>query len=240
PRDRARLRVGQVLAAAAGERIGVVRVERADRQPTIDLSDRAPARHWWRAPLVWTGGVLLYALVLTVQVGLPLWIALQGAAVYLYSLAILSIPVRLWMQRSLAAGRPSPRQLTLYVLAGLATVGVWFWANVLYNRYTIGPAYWTLVYAGNWIFQLLFSVTVYGTVVGLSLTAQAWRRERDRDRREAELRLVARDAELGAIRAQFQPHFVLNALNSLLALIDKDPALARTMVVRLADVMKSV
>ena len=52
--------------------------------------------------------------------------------------------------------------------------------------------------------------------------------------------LVARDAELGAIRAQFQPHFVLNALNSLLALIDKDPALARTMVVRLADVMKSV
>jgi len=135
---------------------------------------------------------------------------------------------------------PTPWQLTLYVLAGLATVGLWFWANMLYNRFTIGPGYWEYVYAGNWIFQLLFAVTVYGTVVGLSLTAQAWRRERDRDRREAELMLVAREAELGAIRAQFQPHFVLNALNSLLALIDKDPALARTMVVRLADVMKSV
>jgi sensor histidine kinase YesM len=218
----------------------VVSLERPERTPTIDLSDRAPARLWWRAPLLWTGAVLLYALVLTVQVGLPASISLPGSAIYLYSLAILSIPVRLWMKRSLSLGRPTPWQLTLYVLAGLATVGLWFWANMLYNRFTIGPGYWEYVYAGNWIFQLLFAVTVYGTVVGLSLTAQAWRRERDRDRREAELMLVAREAELGAIRAQFQPHFVLNALNSLLALIDKDPALARTMVVRLADVMKSV
>jgi len=217
-----------------------VSLERPERTPTIDLSDRAPTRLWWRAPLLWTGAVLLYALVLTVQVGLPASISLPGSAVYLYSLAILSIPVRLWMKRSLSLGRPTPWQLTLYVLAGLATVGLWFWANMLYNRFTIGPGYWEYVYAGNWIFQLLFAVTVYGTVVGLSLTAQAWRRERDRDRREAELMLVAREAELGAIRAQFQPHFVLNALNSLLALIDKDPALARTMVVRLADVMKSV
>ncbi|HKW01526.1 MAG TPA: histidine kinase [Vicinamibacterales bacterium] len=218
----------------------MVNLDQQERTPTIDLSDRPPARLWWRGPLLWTGGVLLYALVLTVQVGLPLSISLPSAAIYLYSLAIISIPVRMWMQRSLSRGRPTASQLTWYVLAGFATVGLWFWANMLWNRYTIGPAYWSLVYAGNWIFQLLFAVTVYGTVVGLQLTAQAWRRERERDRREAELMLVARDAELGAIRAQFQPHFVLNALNSLLALIDKDPALARTMVVRLADVMKSV
>jgi two-component system, LytTR family, sensor kinase len=72
------------------------------------------------------------------------------------------------------------------------------------------------------------------------LTADAWRRERERERREADLTVAARDAELLAIKAQFQPHFVLNALNSLLALIDADPALARTMVVRLADLMKAV
>ncbi len=218
----------------------MVTEDRRDRPPTIDLSDRPPARSWWRGPLLWTGGVLIYALVLTLQVGLPLWMSLPQSAIYLYSLAFLSLPVRLWMRRSLAAGRPTARQLMLYVLGGIATVGLWFWANMLFNRLTIGPAYWELIYAGNWIFQLLFALTVYGTVVGLSLTAQAWRRERDRDRREAELMIVARDAELGTIRAQFQPHFVLNALNSLLALIDTNPALARTMVVRLADVMKSV
>jgi LytS/YehU family sensor histidine kinase len=81
---------------------------------------------------------------------------------------------------------------------------------------------------------------VYGTVLGITLTSQSWTRERERERREAELAIVAREAELSAIRNQFQPHFVLNALNSLLALIDTDPALARTMVVRLADVTKAV
>lgn len=207
---------------------------------TIDLSDRPPSRTGWRAPALWTGAVLLYALVLSVQVGLPFGISLEQSAVYLYSLALLSIPARWWMRRSLAAGRPTPRQLALYIAAGLVTVGVWFGANLLYNRITVGPQYWAYIYEGSWIFQLLFAITVYGTVLGITLTAQAWQREQDRDRRETELRLLARDAELGAIRAQFQPHFVLNALNSLLALIDVDPALARTMVVRLADVMKSV
>ena len=78
------------------------------------------------------------------------------------------------------------------------------------------------------------------TVRGLTLTAQAWTRERERERREAALVVAARDSELAAIKTQFQPHFVLNALNSLLALIDRDPALARTMVVRLSDLMKAV
>jgi signal transduction histidine kinase len=212
----------------------------SEHATTIDLSDRAPARSRWRGPALWTAGVVLYALVLSLQIGLPPSIALVQSAIYLYSLAILSIPARWWMRKTMAAGRPSAGQIALHVAAGLTTVGVWFSLDVLYNRYTIGPAYWGLVYEGNWIFQLVFAITVYGTVLGLTMTAEAWRRERDRDRREAELMVLARDAELAAIRAQFQPHFVLNALNSLLALIDSDPALARTMVVRLADVMKSV
>ncbi|HUL71698.1 MAG TPA: histidine kinase [Vicinamibacterales bacterium] len=211
-----------------------------ERAATVDLSDRVPARSWWRGPALWTAAVVLYALVLDLQIGLPAPIALRESSVYLYSLAILSIPARWWMRKTMAAGRPSAGQLALHVAAGLATVGVWFISNILYTRYEIGPAYWTIVYQGNWIFQLAFAITVYGTVLGLTMTTYAWQRERDRDRREAELRVLARDAELGAIRAQFQPHFVLNALNSLLALIDSDPALARTMVVRLADVMTSV
>jgi LytS/YehU family sensor histidine kinase len=83
-------------------------------------------------------------------------------------------------------------------------------------------------------------VTAYGTVIGLTMAAASFQRERERERREAALAIQARDAELGAIRSQFQPHFVLNALNSLLALIERDPAAARAMVVRLADVMKEV
>jgi LytS/YehU family sensor histidine kinase len=123
---------------------------------------------------------------------------------------------------------------------GVVTVAAWFGVNMLYSRIAVGPYFWRVVYQDSWLFQLLFGITVYGMVLGITLTVQSWRREQERERQAASLALLARDAELNAIRAHFQPHFVLNALNSLLALIDQDPVLARTMVVRLADVMKAV
>src|SRR4029077_11005476 len=93
PRARPGPGVGEVLAVAAGKRTRVVSLERPERPRTIDFSDSAPPRLGWPGPLLWTGAVLLYALVLTVQVGLPASISLPQSAIYLYSLAILSIPV---------------------------------------------------------------------------------------------------------------------------------------------------
>lgn len=207
---------------------------------TIDLTDDAPAQRWWRGVALWTLGAFLYAAVLWLQIGLPFVISLQSAAVYVYSLGLLTIPVRRWSWRAMARATPTPALVVKHVAFGLVTVAAWLSTNLLHDRIVVGPHFWNIIYKDSWLFQLLFALTVYGTVMGGTLTAQSWRRERERERREAELTILAREAELGAIRAQFQPHFVLNALNSLLALIDRDPALARTMVVRLADVMKAV
>jgi signal transduction histidine kinase len=207
---------------------------------TVDLSDPSPRSAWWLPVLVWTAAVLLYAVALSVQIPLPFRAALESSAVYLYSLALLTIPGRRWSWRDMAARRPTPTRLAGHLAIGVVTIAAWFGVNMLYQRVRIGPYFWQVIYTGNFLFQVMFAITVYGMVLGVTLTAQSWRRERERERREAELTILARDAELGAIRAQFQPHFVLNALNSLLALIDQDPALARTMVVRLADVMKAV
>ena len=207
---------------------------------TIDLSDQARTRTRWRPLAAWTGGTFVYAAVLSAQIGLPFTWALRQSAVYLFSLALLMIPVvrlsRRWMTRDPPANALIARHLAM----GLAVLGVWRGITLLHDRLVVGPHFWQLIYAQSWMFQFLFDVVVYGMALGAILTSQAWRRERERERREAALTIVARDAELGAIRAQFQPHFVLNTLNSVLALIDSDPALARTMVVRLADLMKAV
>jgi len=213
--------------------------------PTLDLSSDVPAlsparRAWWVPVLVWTGAVVLYAIVLHLEIHLPVAIAFESSAVYLYSLAVLTIPANRWSRQRLAEGRPSMGRLAGQIAIGLVTLAAWMGVNMLYERVTLGPDFWRIVYADNFLFQLLFSVTIYGMVLGVTLTTQAWEREQARERREAALTILAREAQLGTLKAQFQPHFVLNALNSLLALIDRDPALARTMVVRLADVMKAV
>ncbi|HXA51149.1 MAG TPA: histidine kinase [Candidatus Acidoferrum sp.] len=55
---------------------------------------------------------------------------------------------------------------------------------------------------------------------------------------EQELRLLAGRAELKALRAQINPHFLFNALNAIAGLIQTQPALAEDTVERLAEVFR--
>ena len=178
--------------------------------------------------------------MLHTQVAVPLWPAVQSSAVYYFSLALLMLPISRISERLLSERHGAVTVAAAHIGLGLITVAVWQAMVLAHFRIMIGPRYWEIVFEKSWMFQLLFAVAIYGTALSVTLTRQAWRRERERERREAALIVAARDAELMALKAQFQPHFVLNALNSLLALIDVNPALARTMVVRLSDLMKGV
>lgn len=55
--------------------------------------------------------------------------------------------------------------------------------------------------------------------------------------REAEV--LARDAELRALKAQINPHFLFNSLNSITALTTVDPSRAREMCIRLSDFLRN-
>jgi sensor histidine kinase YesM len=53
-----------------------------------------------------------------------------------------------------------------------------------------------------------------------------------------QLLTVVKEAELRALKSQVNPHFIFNSLNSLRALIDEDPARARTSVTQLANLLR--
>ena len=68
-------------------------------------------------------------------------------------------------------------------------------------------------------------------------------RESERQRGEAEaerwrLEAVAREAELRALQAQVNPHFLFNSLNTVRALITENPDEARQAVTDLADLLR--
>jgi two-component system, LytTR family, sensor kinase len=68
-------------------------------------------------------------------------------------------------------------------------------------------------------------------------------REREaigRQSREALLVQQVTEAELRALRAQINPHFLFNSLNTVADLIVRDPARAETMTLRLASVFRHV
>lgn len=51
--------------------------------------------------------------------------------------------------------------------------------------------------------------------------------------------ILAREAQLKALKAQVNPHFLFNSLNSISALTTFDPAQAREMCIRLADFLRT-
>jgi LytS/YehU family sensor histidine kinase len=77
----------------------------------------------------------------------------------------------------------------------------------------------------------LLSVTVHYLV-------QAGEDSTDATRRALESQIAQRDAELRALRAQVDPHFLFNSLNSVVALIGPDPDKAREMCQLLADFLR--
>jgi two-component system LytT family sensor kinase len=78
-------------------------------------------------------------------------------------------------------------------------------------------------------------------LIGRRLEALARERERiELSRRQADLTHQLVEAELRALRAQINPHFLFNALNTIAALVHQDPQLAEAMTLRLARIFRYV
>ena len=88
---------------------------------------------------------------------------------------------------------------------------------------------------------LLFAVSVmlFLLVLSVHYVVLAFEAFRAAERQQLELKVLTRDAELRALRAQINPHFLYNSLNSISALTSADPPAARRMCLLLADFMRT-
>jgi LytS/YehU family sensor histidine kinase len=79
---------------------------------------------------------------------------------------------------------------------------------------------------------------LYLVVAGLSYAVRAHRRARAQEAAAAEARLLAQQAQLVALRAQINPHFLFNALHSVGALVASDPERADSALECLGDLLR--
>lgn len=84
---------------------------------------------------------------------------------------------------------------------------------------------------GSGVLLYLLAVASHYVVLAVEASHQA-------EARALETNVSARDAELRALRAQINPHFLFNSLNSISALTSIDGARAREMCLLLADFLR--
>ena len=76
-------------------------------------------------------------------------------------------------------------------------------------------------------------------VLSVHYVVLAFEAFRTAERQQLELQVLTRDAELRALRAQVDPHFLYNCLNSISALTGSDAAAARRMCLLLAEFLRT-
>ena len=96
----------------------------------------------------------------------------------------------------------------------------------------------SLVWREGWLFFTVAAL-LYLLAAAVHYVAIAAEQSREAEQRALSLQLLAREAELKALRAQIDPHFLFNCLHSISALTGTDPAAARRMSLLLGDFLRS-
>jgi signal transduction histidine kinase len=83
-------------------------------------------------------------------------------------------------------------------------------------------------------------VVAVPVVHGTDMAVRLYRQLKERERQEQRLRALAAEAELTALKAQINPHFLFNTLNTIAQLIHADSARAEATIERLAEMFRYV
>lgn len=83
-----------------------------------------------------------------------------------------------------------------------------------------------------------FNALVYAGLVVVQQVRDLYRRDAERERATLQLETRLARAQLEALKIQLQPHFLFNTLNTISALLHRDPESADRVLTRLGDLLR--
>jgi two-component system, LytTR family, sensor histidine kinase AlgZ len=188
------------------------------------------------------------------------WIPLLALLVYLFRAAgftpsqagiLLSVLAPLYALMCLLAWYPcraTPiqtsgivRLVVTHSAAAALVSGTWMLFAMLYvSAITLIDSFGGLA-SREGLYRLIFGVGVllYMLSVAFHYVLFSMETARQSEQHVYEARVLARDAELRALKAQINPHFIFNSLHSISALTTINPPKARDMCISLADFLRT-
>jgi hypothetical protein len=163
-----------------------------------------------------------------------------------------------WVCKSVPLGRTSTLRGVSVVFGAAIVAGVCWavlstgWAAVVEDTAARVPGAWSARElpppGGPWtpeavrtrtaLLTFAIGAPLYLVSAAVNYLVLTFESARTAERRALESQVLARDAEVRALRAQLNPHFLFNSLNSINALVGADPEGARRMCERLGEFLR--
>ncbi|HTL97503.1 MAG TPA: histidine kinase [Holophagaceae bacterium] len=168
------------------------------------------------------------------SLGLALPMALLGAGIGL---------MPYYIARFMPAGRtPMARLSTVWCIAAIVDGAFWVaagsWISARLLSQLPGLSRLPHITAQALPFLWAFGVLLYLACAAFYYLLLAQDQAEEAEQARLRLQMLAQDAELKALRAQLNPHFLFNALNTISALTSVDALRARDMCVKLSDFLR--
>jgi signal transduction histidine kinase len=189
----------------------------------------------------WVPGAALLASVLSLHDGRGWPESIALGAVLAIAAAFMSFG--LWpLCRTLRMTRTSSG-LTVAVSAAAAGLTSFVWVSVgavpaSFLEYALHYDGAGARYRDDVRLLLVVGILLFGLALVVHYLMLAFESARNAERDALEMQILAREAELRALRAQLNPHFLFNSLNAIASLAGSDPARARRMTVLLSEFLR--
>lgn len=185
---------------------------------------------------VWIAFGLLLFVVLVFGGRAPTLWALEFALPIALALGLQSLSFW-YLVQALPPGETAPMRMALiWCVAGVGSLIVWLGIAFSWAQFLLDPGEEYPSGAMSMLPLLIFAgaIGILLAILGHYLVG-AFQRSLVAEKRALEMQVLAREAELKSLRAQLDPHFLFNSLNSVAALIGNDTAAARQMCFLMAQ-----
>jgi len=201
---------------------------------------RRSFRFWLVYSAAWLPYAASYMSLFITHLGRTFFGAIKGSLLNVLPAALLGVGVVAVSQRLRWSTSRRYRFLTAHLV--LATVYVFVWMNAVPFLNALGQ----LIPSGTWSFKregsfqggFFTGLLIYVTIAGIVYAVQTTERLRAEEARATRAESLRTRAELEALRAQLNPHFLFNTLHSLMALVRHDPLLAENALERIAALLR--
>lgn len=201
--------------------------------------DRSRGRFWLLYAAAWTPFAAIHTLLVMGQ-GASFGRALTGSLTTVVPAALLGVFVWRFAERPTTRARSRAGFLLTHAALAVAFATVWTLVIVASIYYGAPRSVFDNFLRNALGWQFLSALTVYAVVAGIASAVANARRLREQEAAAVRSEALRVRAELQALRAQLDPHFLFNTLHSLMALVRTNQRAAEAALERLGDLLRYV